>query len=60
MEGFDFWLVLIFGIYFIVSSAVGLYNDFKDKGATRWWRWALDSLGLIVGIGFLCELFVLR
>lgn len=55
MNKFMIWMVLIFGIWFIISSTIGLYNDVSNRQSTKWWRWILDPLGLIVGIWFILE-----
>lgn len=54
-----FFIVLLLGIWFTISSIVGLYNDIKEKEETKWWKWILDPIGLIVGVGFLCELILI-
>ena len=58
MKNFEFWMPLFLGIWFTISSIIWLYNDFKKKEETKWWKWIIDSIGLIVGVAFLCE-FVL-
>lgn len=60
MNGFEFWISLVLGVCFTISSIIGLYNDFKEKATTKWWKWVLDPLGLIVGLGFICEFCFLR
>lgn len=60
MNNFTDWMTLVLGIWFTISATINLYTDIKNHGITKWWRWVLDPLSLIVGISFIVEFIYIR
>ena len=46
-------LLLLVGIFILVSSILGVIQNVKGGKNTKWWRWMMDGIGIPLGIEFI-------